>query len=542
MGNGQGDCECQLCDKTKKPAKRPREATITSSQPRASKRQVDSSDIALSVGDNAQWQPPEPFRKFLRDGPGKGLITTAKFFNRAATSFQTEVEKEQLRLAGDYARQHSFLPRSGETIVYFTEPGTLRYNADTQIFVVETKVDNRTYYDTPTWKAGIVCAEQTPETTAAIEACRTSQQGLDWITSSTGLSFYIQLCPDPQDPVKDRRKFIEDVPLSHIRPLSMFAELLSRIDQSKWHKSISFAAKTCPVCCPAGLTQHVLSSEKQIDLYYRGLFAGPELIVKGDAVRLYSKHKDQDVVNSVMVVEDITISLTAKPPSLTPQIHGQVFYRRANMNHRHKLSHNALHSLPASMRGYDWYSSLDAETSSSGIRGPVMTCTVERIAGRCYEKSAMTALIAADDIDVAGIHILRKRTLGSDAGFFKQGREGWRLCASRETALGVSDKHILYAQILQNEEEARQERKSRGRPRKLAQLKADDMVSRLEADPLSEDMGVVGNGSRNRPQSISEDDSDVEENSIVRGGMSIISGDKAMSEMDIDGYMEVLDE
>ncbi|KAI9841429.1 MAG: hypothetical protein M1837_000705 [Sclerophora amabilis] len=284
--------------------------------------------------------------------------------------------------------QPSYVPRKGELVLFYRKEldGELKLDRYTGHFKVWNSSANE-YRGFPNWEVGIVT--ETPMEKVVHEDLVCAR---DKTTPVTSYGFRVEDYPDPNHTDKGFSTQYKYLPLHHLRPLCFWGEFLTgphreRLHPTVWHglriiSSLSVLEK-----------YHVDASWPRAMISCKGAWVGAELILVGDAIRLFqpkpanASSEAETAPNSVLVVQDIKLEvkrLDSKDDlDLKLSFIGCEYTIDADKAYSPVVisPEECVATLPQGMWTYNWYRSHD-HSKPIGI-------PVERVLGRCYDAEAM---------------------------------------------------------------------------------------------------------------------------------------------------------
>jgi Transcription-silencing protein Clr2 len=349
-----------------------------------------------------------------------------------------------------YQNQPSFLPRKGELVLFYidTEPNCeLYFEEPLQHLKVYSHFSERVLGH-PKWKAAVVCNE--PVERLGIEDLKCNFTSSDQSGRDHRRYYEVEVYEDQGQ--------IHMMDLSHIRPLGLFHEILSGIEQIHWHKSIINALLKMNTACVVEPLM-CFGEWPRVAITFNGAWLGSELFVVGDVVRIKDgirpagaeAEEERDCVVRIHQIAWEFCLDGCSDPIEEPQVikvRGEVLstrYRKGRSRHVNDDMLNAMGfstSALSSLRGYDWF---EVEpTDSSGYTNVAADC----ILGRLYEGQAMDLFIGSRRIvgGSSGVEGARefagRQTKGqvlpeeySSTGRYHWDELNWLLCKDRLEAL-----------------------------------------------------------------------------------------------------------
>ncbi|EFR04418.1 hypothetical protein MGYG_07425 [Nannizzia gypsea CBS 118893] len=424
MNGGSEPCECEHCGPVRKVAI-PREP----SKPMARKRRpVGISRNALN--DQIGLTRPQPSRpkrtgrkKFLAiDAEGNQDVFKEMVYRLNAegtlnkpisedSNMEWRAERKLIKHHLTRMRmQHSFFPRLGELVLWFTEPsGEIKFHWHTQTYQIYSAEEEK-FMGIPKWCAGVVT--QVPEQPLNLHDAIVETDKEHAVNMS---GFRIELFPDPNSPDKSLSTQYKYVPLCQIRPLNFWSVYLQGIDPAKFHCSI-----------PHALT--IMSSFSMLDKYHfdgvwptayilcEGIYLGAELLIRGDGVRLMPLNQAGEIdvkrkVTDVLVIDTIELKLTKCDANLqspflceamAARLRGKVYTMDPELAFDPSTPMTEFEVSKSfectGMREYgSWYPRYEP--------GHVAEVSLNRVIGRCFESEYMDVMFdnPALDIDIEGV-------------------------------------------------------------------------------------------------------------------------------------------
>jgi hypothetical protein len=392
MGGGQMECGCVKCVQSK------------------------SQRVSLKGGSGVQRGLPVPLlvQEEISERVSSLIRTTYNASNNDPTAryvteqFGNEVSLDKLHdgirfgtIVEKYQNQPSFLPRKGELVLFYidTEPNCeLYFEEPLQHLKIYSHSSNRSL-GYPEWKAAVICNE--PIEKLDIEDLEHNRSGF-------------QLCHDRRRRYKleiyEDQGQTHEVPLSYIRPLSIFHELLSGLEQADWHGSILNALRKMNTACVVDPLMF-FGEWPRIAITFNGAWLGSELFIVGDVVRIRDGIRPAGCEvdeGSVLAVRIHQIAwefclkgcddIVEEPQVM--KIRGEVLRICCGGQHSRRSSNGVLEDInsPASARssliGYDWF-----KVESANSLG-YMDLAASSVLGRLYEARAMEILTGSRQITV----------------------------------------------------------------------------------------------------------------------------------------------
>lgn len=202
---------------------------------------------------------------------------------------------------------HAFEPRQGELVLSYLhdlgdlvrDPASGRF----RFFDVET---GQVIGD-PDWRAGVIATVPVPEEPILVE----DLMGLAAKRLAINYHGYkIESYPDPASDDKDLSWQSKHIPLRQIRPLNFVAQAMVGIPEEEWHPTIRHAIKAMAT---VSMTHkyHFRGTWPRTEISIGGAWVGSELLVVGDAIRLFGEaHETKKDHPTAMVVQAITLRTT----------------------------------------------------------------------------------------------------------------------------------------------------------------------------------------------------------------------------------------
>ncbi|KAK0906526.1 hypothetical protein LTR57_017753 [Friedmanniomyces endolithicus] len=274
----------------------------------------------------------------------------------------------------EWPKLPSYVPRVGELVLFvrsLAPDESLGWDKDTWRVLA-----GREWADKPRWEAGVI-----------------TQMPTEAITDDDlkGVS------------IGKEHNVHKYVPLHAIRPLALWKECLSGVEQSEWHPTVSNALIVASSFCVLG-KYHFKGTWPEATVFAQAVYLGPEIVTVGDAVRLQNKTGDMEPesVTDIMVITAIKVrivnlddasddDLDNEPPYNTcTHISGRVYTQdpTRSFDGIGKLPISAASPLlPIDLGGLGtWYHVTDPKKPKARIEVPF-----HRVIGRCYESAALEA-------------------------------------------------------------------------------------------------------------------------------------------------------
>ena len=264
----------------------------------------------------------------------------------------------------------SFAPRVGELVLWYKnldgelqrDPGNGHY----KIYDPNTKV----FKGYPRWLGGVVTQIPVTSEPLTLEDIEGKESQKLLAVNSSG--FRIECLPDVNSEDKSLTKQYSHVPLSHIRPLGLWQDLIpTEHVLNSSHLSLKNILK-------ATRTINLIGKYKLVGMwpdayiFAKGIFLGAECHWAGDVVRLSTREGEKDV-GEVMHIHSFILSLKGLQPepdnytavtgdrcdTIHILVRGQVYTRNPPNNDNNSTTQSIdLASLPEVMRTYGpWYPS-----------------------------------------------------------------------------------------------------------------------------------------------------------------------------------------
>ncbi len=205
-------------------------------------------------------------------------------------SFDYQAERKSLPAhLTQISLQHSFIPRIGELVLwcpYFPDELDLVYNPDTGSYQFYS-FDQEQFLGFPNWHGGVIAAVPVSAATDGPIDFPDILSNPKKKSAYTTSGFRVETFPDPNnDTDKSLSKQYKYVPLRQIRPLSHWQTLLRGIPENKLDLSIKYAL--------TGMTTINLLEKfyftgdwPNATIHCKGIYLGAELLLVGDAVRIF---------------------------------------------------------------------------------------------------------------------------------------------------------------------------------------------------------------------------------------------------------------
>ncbi|EEP81766.1 predicted protein [Uncinocarpus reesii 1704] len=429
MNGGTSPCLCDLCTLKEKQGQKektvdaPGMPRLIRGRKRGKGKQVASSTRQATTAKHGKRGHKNRAKYMAEDEEGnrdvfKELVYRLKIKKtldepvKEVDSMDWRAEREQLDEHLTRIRlQHSFIPRVGELVLWCPElQGEVQFDFDKDIFREVCPVTNK-FLGVPKWRAGTVA--QVPEEPVVLGDIYFDAEKSMAINMS---GFRIETFPDPNSPNKDFSSQYKYVPLCHIRPFNMWDIILQNIPSEEFHPSISYALTIMPSFSMLD-RYHFAGTWPNATIYSKGVYIGAELLVRGDAVRIFPEEwSSEDAfgsVTDVLVIEKIALELfdcdaDLSSPGLcrafAPRVQGRAFTISKDRAYRDPSSPN---EEPKPMTRDEI---IDAfETVSMGKYGPwyrlhlpeaIMELSINQIIGRCFESDYMDLMYGTLDFDL----------------------------------------------------------------------------------------------------------------------------------------------
>ena len=245
---------------------------------------------------------PDTYRTLLQK-LHKGLPMNEQI--REPQSMDWRAERQPLyKSLSRISRQHKFLPRVGELVLWTSElKAELTLNPQTGEYQMYD-FDEERYLGFPQWKAGVVT--QVPEEPGDF------QDIVEDVTKAGAVNisgYRVEAFPDPNNETnKNLSKHYKYVTLRHIRPLSYWQTMLRGTKEEDMHPSIKNALT---VSNSISLVEKFKFRGEwpYAEIFCKGIFLGPELLLVGDIVRLMPEDKRSGCTD-ILVITSIRLQLS----------------------------------------------------------------------------------------------------------------------------------------------------------------------------------------------------------------------------------------
>ncbi|KAI9805874.1 MAG: hypothetical protein M1825_000488 [Sarcosagium campestre] len=278
------------------------------------------------------------------------------------------------------AGQRSFVPRQGELVLFLREKDCLvELDAVEGGYKLYRKSD-RQCMGVPAWEAGVVT--RVPKEPISFDDLTGNTKRTSAIAQS---AFKIERFPDPNSQEKGLTRQYDYVPLSLIRPLSLWGEYMEWDGVRRVDETVKNALK---VTSSIALVErnHFSGVWPEAVISCRGAWIGAELIVVGDAIRLLPEDDGQPF-DTALVVSAINLSFISLDDPGTVQA-TVLFSGLAYTTDRSKafadspvLDDELAAALPSGMGRRVWY--------PKSAPGSELFVPVEHVGGRCFESDAL---------------------------------------------------------------------------------------------------------------------------------------------------------
>ncbi|KAK0946081.1 hypothetical protein LTR29_002395 [Friedmanniomyces endolithicus] len=297
----------------------------------------------------------------------------------------------------EWPKLPSYVPRVGELVLFvrsLASDESLGWDKDTWRVLA-----GREWADKPRWEAGVIT--QMPTEAITDDDLKGVPVGKEH--NVVGAGFRVEPLPQPNSVDKSLTRKHKYVPLHAIRPLALWKECLSGVEQPEWHPTVSNALIVASSFCVLG-KYHFKGTWPEATVFAQAVYLGPEIVAVGDAVRLHNKTGDMEPasVTDIMVITAIKVrivnlddasddDLDNEPPYNTcTHISGRVYTQdpTRSFDGIGKLPISAASPLfPIDLGGLGtWYHVTDPKKPKARIEVPF-----HRVIGRCYESAALEA-------------------------------------------------------------------------------------------------------------------------------------------------------
>ncbi|TKA78335.1 hypothetical protein B0A55_03616 [Friedmanniomyces simplex] len=331
----------------------------------------------------------------LKDAGAEGKIDEPIFESlsldwRTGHTMLMETLREWSKLPG-------YVPRVGELVLFVRQLGpheSLGWDKNTWRAI---DLSSRSWADKPKWEAGVITQMPTEAVSDAdLSGVPSSKQH-----SVVDTGFRIEPLPQPNSVDKSLTRKHKYVPLHAIRPLALWKECLSGVDQPDWHPTVGNALTVASSFCVLG-KYHFKGTWPEATVFAQAVYLGPEIVTIGDAVRLQNKTGDTETVTDIMVITAIKIRIVnldeasdddlddGHPYNTCTHISGRVYTQDPTR------SFDGIGKLPISAASPllpidlgelgTWYHVTDPKKTKARIEVPF-----QRVIGRCYEIAALQA-------------------------------------------------------------------------------------------------------------------------------------------------------
>lgn len=207
-------------------------------------------------------------------------------------------------LRNRWSIQDRYMPRVGE-MVLFTRTIKKFETISLDPFKQVLRFANREtgeWHGQPKWEAGVITQLPGDKEPARISDLSQEDEKLYNIAYS---GFRVEPFPEPGNPDKPYSKQHKYIALSQLRPFVFWKECLKGIDEADWHPTINHARAVMASISLIGRF-HFKGKWPAATIFCRAAYVGPELICRGDVVRLMpSPNGPQDAVADVLLVTSI---------------------------------------------------------------------------------------------------------------------------------------------------------------------------------------------------------------------------------------------
>ncbi|KAI9682281.1 MAG: hypothetical protein M1817_000335 [Caeruleum heppii] len=331
----------------------------------------------------------------------------------------------------EIVEQYAFIPRKGEIVLFFRESTVGDYGFDPEDNMYFKLQDPKTenFTRAPRWEAGVVAqvAEEKIEPEDIFGNIQRKQYGVNYH------GFRIEPIPDPGSSNKDESLRHIYVPLRQIRPFQYFKTFCAPVPMDNWHHTIHNAMKVAAsvsLFCPARFK----GTWPNADIYCKGIWIGPELMLIGDAIRLTN---DQAVTpTKALAIGSIRLSMSdlddPELAELSFYVRGKAYtrspseaYDDTRIEHDEVITH-----FPRGMWNYSWWP-LHAPSK-------VYEVSVDQILGRCHELKGHFSFFPhepEDDGAIASMRLAREYSKQHDTR--NESADDWLWAEDRAEQLGI---------------------------------------------------------------------------------------------------------
>lgn len=295
--------------------------------------------------------------------------------------------------------QDQWIPRVGEVVLYVRElpdhMDIMRHENTGEYQLYDEEAEE--FLGIPLWEAGLV-GEVPTEAVAIVDLHRSDSD-----SSVIYSGVRVEPLPNPNDADKSSSKRYKYVSCRQTRPFILWKELLERNPQQSWHPTILNALTGTSTLSLMG-RYRFRGTWPDATIYCHGIYLGPELLVVGDTVRLLpSASKMQASCVDVMVVKTIRLKWTnldkasdndydeGRPYNTEAFIYGSAYSCDPAAINKNYLSEDNAEPPRAAAAYGKWYP-LHSNTKELAV-------PFTRIAGRLYERDAMTFFLNSDPDD-----------------------------------------------------------------------------------------------------------------------------------------------
>ncbi|KAK2756147.1 hypothetical protein FQN54_005555 [Arachnomyces sp. PD_36] len=423
MNGGENPCTCEFCvTKGKKPASsRSLMASTPAGPSGASGRRGRKKALENVVVD--EEGTPDVFKLMVIDLEKK--LTLDQPVTEPDSIDWRAVHPEIIHYLKNIQRQHAFIPRSGELVLFFyNREGELRFDTDSGRYRFYNEKEGK-WGEYPKWRAGTV--GETPEEPVLIDDILIDTPKRMALNYS---GFRVETFPDPNGTDKSYSTQYKYVPMSRIRPLSYWQVFLQGIDRDDYHPSIENALT---VMSSFSMVEkfHFRGTWPNASVFCKGVFLGSELLIVGDSIRLMPRSRP--IVSSSKVTEVMTIRcITLKLMDCVAEIDDPLLSKRTTVRVIGKvytlLPENAYREPDSTegpvpltdkevidafetvgMAGYGTWYRMNAPNQNIEV-------SLDQVVGRCYEPDAMELMLETDllGIDLAGVISGRDFSIAND--------------------------------------------------------------------------------------------------------------------------------
>ncbi|KAK5130183.1 hypothetical protein LTR08_002392 [Meristemomyces frigidus] len=304
-----------------------------------------------------------------------------------------------MELLGEWKSLPAYVPRQGELVLFVRHLGpgeTLGWDSSAQTYRI-VDLSSKSWIEKPKWEAGVVTQMPTENVTPEdLLGFPVSKQH-----SVVMSGFRIEPLSQPNSVTKTYTKQHKYVPLHATRPLALWNDCLNGVEENDWHATVRHALAVTSSFCVIG-KYHFKGVWPEATIFNQGLYLGPELVMIGDAVRLYPKGGGQQNVTDIMIITAIKMCLVnldeasdddydeGHPYNTCIHVSGRTYTQYP------KRSFDGVGDVPISPKSpllpsgmqelEPWYHVCDPKNPKARIEIPY-----QRIIGRCYESAALTA-------------------------------------------------------------------------------------------------------------------------------------------------------